>query len=78
MGFVRNGGEGRYVPNTVLEGDIRAKVVKADRILLTYRKNRSENQYTELVFSAKKVDWSTIELPEGYQYLPLPNNKVDV
>ena len=29
MGFVRDGGEGRFVPNTVLEGDIRSKVKSA-------------------------------------------------
>lgn len=31
MGFVRNGGKGRFVPNTVLEGDIRS-MVKAAQI----------------------------------------------
>lgn len=42
MGFVRDGGEGRFVPNTVLEGDIRTKVKAADRIIATYRKSRGE------------------------------------
>ena len=51
MGFVRDGGEGRFVPNTVLEGDIRTKVKAADRIIATYRKSRSEEQYSEIVFT---------------------------
>ena len=49
MGFVRDGGEGRFVPNTVLEGDIRTKVKAADRIIATYRKSRSEEQYLSLI-----------------------------
>lgn len=55
MGFVRDGGNGRFVPNTVLEGDIRTKVKHADRIILTYRKKRIDAQYAEIVFQAKKV-----------------------
>ena len=72
MGFVRDGGEGRFVPNTVLEGDIRTKVKAADRIIATYRKSRSEEQYSEIVFTAKKVEWGKIVLPDEYSYLVLP------
>lgn len=74
VGFVRTKGTGRYVPNTVLDGDIRKKVVRPDRIILTYRKRRGEDQYEELVYKAKKVDWSKINLPEEYKYLPLPSS----
>lgn len=72
MGFVRDGGEGRFVPNTVLEGDIRTKVKAADRIIATYRKSRGEEQYSEIVFTAKKVEWEKIVLPDEYCYLVLP------
>lgn len=72
MGFVRDSGEGRFVPNTVLEGDIRTKVKAADRIIATYRKNRGEKQYSEVVFTAKKVEWEKIVLPDEYCYLVLP------
>lgn len=71
VGFVRNGGTGRYVPNTVLQGDIRQKVIHPDRIILTYRKKRGDEKYSEIVYKAKKVDWSKIKLPEEYKYLPL-------
>lgn len=73
VGFVRNGGQGRYVPNTVLEGDIR-KMIKGStsRILVTYRKYREESQYTEIVYSAKKVVWETVDMPKEYGALPIP------
>ena len=60
------------MPNTVLEGDIRDRVQQADRIILTYRKMRKDAAYSEIVYSAKKIDWTQIELPEEYRYLPLP------
>ena len=72
MGFVRDDGEGRFVPNTVLEGDIRTKVKAADRIIATYRKSRGEERYSEIVFTAKKVEWEKIDLPDEYCYLVLP------
>ena len=74
MGFVRDGGNGRFVPNTLLEGDIRTKVKNADRIILTYRKKRIDAQYAEIVFQAKKVAWEKIVLPDEYSYLPLPQS----
>ena len=71
MGFVRSDENGRYVPNTILKGDIRTLVHKADRVIVTYRKKRSEEKYSEIVYAAKKVDWSEIKLPDEYSYLPL-------
>lgn len=72
IGFVRTRTSGRLVPNTVLEGDIRKRVNRPDRIILTYRKNRGDSEYSELVYQAKKVDWSKISIPEPYKNLPLP------
>ena len=74
IGFVKSRETGRYVPNTVLNGDIRNKVNKVDRIVATYRKNREEQQYTELVYLAKRVEWEKLLLPKEYQYLHLPKN----
>ena len=56
MGFVWDGGEGRFISNTVLDGNIRTKVKAADRIIATYRKSRGEEQYSEIVFTTKKVE----------------------
>ena len=72
MGFVRSDENGRYIPNTILKGDVRTLVYKADRIIATYRKKRLESQYKEIVYAAKKVDWEKIVLPCDFQYLPLP------
>ena len=68
MGFVRDSGEGRFAPNTVLKGDIRTKVKAADRIIATYHKSRGEEQDSEIVFAAKKVEWEKIVLPDEYSY----------
>lgn len=70
IGFVATGSSGRYVPNTMLEGDIRTMTNGADRIIATYRKKSSEERYSEIVYLAKKVDWSKITLPDEYSYLP--------
>ena len=72
MGFIRDRGVGRYIPNTVLKGDIRALVHVPDRIIVTYRKAAVEEQYLEIVYAAKKLDWNTVRLPAGYTELPFP------
>lgn len=72
VGFVKDENDGRYVPNTVLEGDIRLKVTRPDRILVTYRKKSDVAEYSEIVYVAKKVDWKTIKIPKEYPYLQLP------
>lgn len=72
IGFVRDGGVGRYIPNTVLKGDIRRLVYVPDRIIVTYRKSSKDNKYSEIVYTAKKLDWTSIKLPDNYSYLSLP------
>lgn len=72
MGFVVDEKNNKYVPNTVLQGDIRDKVEQTYRIVLTYSKMITEEKYTEIVFASNKIDWDTLELPEEYGYLPLP------
>ncbi len=76
IGFVQTGKSERYVPNTVLEGDIRKKVKQAYRIILTYRKRRGETLYAERVYAAPKIDWRKLVLPQGYEYLPLPETPI--
>ncbi len=75
MGFCKTGEKNRYVPNTVLKGDIRSLVHHADRILITYRKKRHEPNYQEIVYAAKKFNWELLTLPDEYADLPLPNLK---
>lgn len=61
-----------YVPNTVLNIDMRDNITNRLRIIATYRKNRKDEQYYEVVYKAKKIDWSKIKLPKEYEYLPRP------
>ena len=72
IGFVKDKDNGRYVPNTLLEGDIRQKVARPDRILITYRKRSDEEKYSEIVYVAKNVEWEKISFPKEFSYLPLP------
>lgn len=77
IGFVRNEGKGRYIPNTVLRDDIRIRTRHVDRIIATYRKERNEIRYSEIVYMAKNVDWQKITLPDKYQYLSVAANKTE-
>lgn len=72
IGFVYNDGLHTYVPNTVLNTDMRDSIQNKQRILAIYRKPRSEVRYSELIYQAKKIDWSRVRLPAAYSYLPLP------
>jgi hypothetical protein len=72
MGFVKDVYGRKNVPNTVLKQDIRDVTARANRILLTYRKEKEAAQYTEIVYSTKKYDWNKLQLPEEFMYLPRP------
>lgn len=62
----------KYAPNTVLNFDMRASIQNRRRIIATYRKYKTDEQYTELVYKAKKIDWSRIKYPDTYQYITIP------
>ena len=47
-------------------------MTRPDRILVTYRKKRDEEAYSEIVYAAKKVDFEKVKIPNEYSYLPLP------
>ena len=61
-----------YAPNSVLNLNIKDVAHDTRRILVTYRKNIAEAQYSELVYKAKKVCWETVQSPEAFAYLELP------
>ncbi len=71
MGFIVDSITRLYVPNTVLKVDIRNNVTDYEQIVLTYRKNNTDDKYEEITYKAKKVDWSRIELPPELKHLPL-------
>lgn len=61
-----------YAPTTVLNLDMRLSIQNKQRIIATYRKHKKEEAYTELVYKAKKVDWSKNTYPIPYQHIVLP------
>ncbi len=72
MGFVKDAASHMYVPNTVVKEDIRKNVFNYARVITTYRKNITDNRYSEIVYAAKGIDWSKVKFPDGYTYLPKP------
>ncbi len=83
MGFVRDEGTGYYVPNTVLNLDIRKYIKNQQRVLVTLRKRKITRTYSEIAYVAKKIEWDQFEFPEKYMYLKqilqLPKeNKIDM
>lgn len=72
LGFVRTP-YSEYVPNTVLNIDIRTATRLPLQVIATYRRKRSDSVYNELVYKAKKIDWDNITFPKDYDYLSKPN-----
>lgn len=73
MGFVEDEKSKRYVPNTILKVDIRDYTNETYRIIATYRKYKTDAEYSELVYAAKKIEWDKIKFPDEYSYLPRPS-----
>ena len=69
MGFVGTEPSGRFVPNTVLKLDIRDCITNQLRVVAVYRKEQSEDEYAEVTYRAKKIEWDKIQYPEAYRYL---------
>lgn len=71
LGFVKTH-RAEYVPNTVLNTDIRTVTKISQQVIATYRRKNSASPYQELVYKAKKIDWDTIIFPKEYDYLTKP------
>ncbi len=72
MGFVNDQKVHKNVPNTVLKAEPRHLSNETKRIIVTYRKKKCEEKYSEIVYSAKAIDWSSIKFPKEIEYLPKP------
>ena len=75
VGFVYDKSRECYVPNTVLNIDMRDNISNRSRIIIAYRKNRKDEQYFEVVYEAKKIEWSKIKFPKEYEYLSKEKKK---
>lgn len=79
MGFVRDGGDGPFVPNTMLDSDIRDETERPLRIVATFSKSIADQKYEDIVRLGKNVDWNRLQFPEEYLYLlPLIQAKLNV
>ena len=68
IGFV-NRIKNFYVPNTVLNVDIRDVIKDKKRIIITYRKHKNERKYQEIVYKAKNIDWNNFKYPDEIENL---------
>ena len=75
MGFVRDGGEGRFVPNTVLEGDIRTKVKAADRIMLHIARAAVRSSIRKSYSPQRKLNGKRLSFPMNTAILSYLNNE---
>lgn len=70
IGFCVDKMTGSFVPNTVLKKDIRMCTKKPQkRIIATYRKLTDSESYSEVVYVAKKLDFSALKFPDEYNDL---------
>lgn len=69
MGFVLKEGTKYYIPNTVLNVDIRDVVKNKERIIAVYRKNINEKKYVENIHKVNNVDFNLLKYPLEFEYL---------
>lgn len=69
VGFIQEENTKRYVPNTVLNEDIRDITTEQLQVVAVYRKPINELQYQENTYRAKKIDLSHFNFPTQYMYL---------
>ncbi len=70
LGFRDVTGCGDYVPDTLLEGDIRENIKDSYRIIATYIKNKDENTFSQIIYRAKKVEYDKLKYPDDWGKLP--------
>lgn len=69
IGFVYDTKYRFYVPNTVLNLDIRTYITNQQRIIATFRKQKNDEVYQEIVYLAKKIAWEQLCFPKSHAYL---------
>lgn len=69
MGFVKDTKSGFYVPNTVLRQDMRDISSSVKRIVATFQKLNSDENYSTIVYTAKNFNISDIIFPEHIKNL---------
>lgn len=77
IGFIMADETSEWIPNTLLSEDIRKVSRDRQRIIATYRKKKKEETYREIVYCAKKIEWSTIQYPDSLKNLPAPKSDME-
>lgn len=70
IGFKDIGGNGNYIPNTLLQGDIRNSVHDAHRIIATYIKGVSEKYFKTCIYKVNNIDFGKLKYPDDWGELP--------
>lgn len=70
LGFRDVNGAGDYVPDTLLEGDVRNNIYEAYRIIATYIKTADEETFTQRIYLAKKIDYERLNYPKDWGNRP--------
>ena len=70
LGFRDVTGNGAYVPDTLLEGDIRDQVYDTYRIVATYIKFQHDMLFEQLIYKAKKIEYDALRYPDDWGSRP--------
>lgn len=70
LGFRDVTGTGDYVPDTLLEGDIRDNIKDSYRIIATYIEGADESVFSQIIYRAKKIDYDKLKYPDDWDSLP--------
>lgn len=70
IGFRDVTGSGDFVPDTLLEGDIRDNIKDSCRIIATYIKESNEQSFSTIIYQAKKIEYEQLRYPDNWGKLP--------
>ena len=70
LGFRDVSGNGDYIPDTLLEGDIRDVIYESYRILATFVKDSGEDNFTRIIYRAKKIEYDKLTYPDDWGNRP--------
>lgn len=73
IGFIKDSKTLEFVPNTILDEDIRNYIEPVDKVIAVLRKKKDDIKYNEITYKSKNkknpINWSKIKLPNEYIYL---------
>ena len=61
--------DGKFIPNTLLNDDIRHYISPKLQVIAVFRKEKDAEKYNELTYKSNKVEWNKIKIPKEYKYL---------